>query len=201
MAGLVVLTVGAGYIAVDTGFTVTHYFQSNDPASLHSDWLFVLTIIWPAAAAFLYFMVQLVVVVRVLKESKPLSALTSVLAWKGFEQMSNLQTVLFSISAVLFILSQADYFALSNTICHGSHGKVDGSFIATLLETGAVGALFVAWRSITEVCRLSIPNLSGKTSLLSFSSPTGQLGRESSPDFFPPSLSFPSPNSPLNLSF
>ncbi|KAL8281242.1 hypothetical protein RQP46_006276 [Phenoliferia psychrophenolica] len=130
MAGLVILTVGSGYIAVDTGFTVTQYFLSDDPAKLHSTWLFVLTLIWPAVAAFSYFSVQLVVVVRVLKESKPL--------------------ILFSISAVLFVLSQADYFALSNTICHGSNGKVDGSFIATLLETGAVGALFVAWRSITE---------------------------------------------------
>jgi hypothetical protein len=34
--------------------------------------LFVLTIIWPAAAAFIYFVIQAGVVVRVLREKKPL---------------------------------------------------------------------------------------------------------------------------------
>ena len=32
----------------------------------------------------------------------------------------------------------------------GAASKVDGSFIATLLETAAVGVLYMAWRSITE---------------------------------------------------
>ncbi|KAI5479279.1 chitin synthase export chaperone [Pseudohyphozyma bogoriensis] len=130
LAMAVVLVVGSSYIFLDIGFTITNYFQSSPAASLHSDWLFILTIIWPAAAAFLYFAVQLGVVVRVLKESKPL--------------------VLFSITAFLFILSQAAYFGISHKICTGTSHKVDGSFIATLLETAAVGALFAAWRSITE---------------------------------------------------
>lgn len=68
----IILTVGSGYIAVDTGLSVTDYFQSSPPERLHSIWLFVLTIIWPAAAAAFYFVVQLGVVVRVLKEKKPL---------------------------------------------------------------------------------------------------------------------------------
>ncbi|KAM0747402.1 hypothetical protein T439DRAFT_359726 [Meredithblackwellia eburnea MCA 4105] len=122
VAILVILTVGSSYIFVDTAFTVTNYFVSKDPAALHSIWIFVLTIIWPAVAAFVYYVVQMMVVVRVLKETKPL--------------------LLFSGSAFLFILSQADYFALSHTICKGSNGKVDGSFIATLLETAAVGVLW-----------------------------------------------------------
>ena len=68
----IILTVGSGYIAADTGLTITDYFQSTPPERLHSIWLFVLTIIWPAAAAAFYFVVQLGVVVRVLKEKKPL---------------------------------------------------------------------------------------------------------------------------------
>lgn len=37
----------------------------------------------------------------------------------------------------------------------GSLHKIDGSFIATLLETAAVGVLYLAWDSITEgVCFL-----------------------------------------------
>lgn len=74
LTGLVILTVGSTYIFLDIGFTVTTFFQSTPPASLHSVWAFVLTIIWPAVAAFIYFIVQIVVVVRILKESKPLSA-------------------------------------------------------------------------------------------------------------------------------
>lgn len=71
----IIVTVGSGYIAADTALTITDYFQSSPPQDLHSIWLFVLTIIWPAAAAAFYFIVQLGVVVRVLKEKKPLSML------------------------------------------------------------------------------------------------------------------------------
>lgn len=71
-AGIVILFVGPGYIALDTGLTITNYFQSDPASKLHNNWLFVLTIIWPAAAAAFYFLIQLGVVVRVLKEKKPL---------------------------------------------------------------------------------------------------------------------------------
>lgn len=54
------------------------------------------------------------------------------------------------LSAALFVLSQLDYFLLSKVICNGSNSKVDGSFVATLLETAAVGVLYLAWKSITE---------------------------------------------------
>jgi hypothetical protein len=35
-------------------------------------------------------------------------------------------------------------------ICKGTNAKIDGSFIATVLETASVVALYLAWRSITE---------------------------------------------------
>ncbi|RPD67670.1 hypothetical protein L226DRAFT_474558 [Lentinus tigrinus ALCF2SS1-7] len=54
------------------------------------------------------------------------------------------------LAAVLFVLSQLDYFLLSKVICRVRRPKVDGSFIATILETAAVGVLYLAWRSITE---------------------------------------------------
>lgn len=58
--------------------------------------------------------------------------------------------VLFSLAAILFILSQGAYYGINYQICKGTNAKVDGSFLATLLETGSITALFVAWRSITE---------------------------------------------------
>ena len=57
---------------------------------------------------------------------------------------------LFSGAAFLFVLSQGAYFGLSHKICTGTGAKIDGSLIASILETMAVGVLFAAWRSITE---------------------------------------------------
>ena len=74
----------------------------------------------------------------------------------------------FVLTAGLFVLSQLDYFLLNKVICNvcralcdcswvltvilmqGTSHKIDGSFVATVLETATVGALFLAWRSITE---------------------------------------------------
>lgn len=76
--GIVVLTVGASFIAIALGFnSPTSYFASAEPARLHSAWLFSLTIIWPAAAAAIYLVVQLAVIARVLQELKPACASTS----------------------------------------------------------------------------------------------------------------------------
>ncbi|GAA5823031.1 hypothetical protein JCM5353_007864 [Sporobolomyces roseus] len=125
-----VLTVGSGYIAADVGLTITDFFQSSPPQQLHSVWLFVLTIIWPAAAAFIYFVIQAGVVVRVLREKKPLFTLLA--------------------SAISFILAQAAYYALSHRICTGTNARIDGSWIATLLETVSIGLIFAAWQMVTE---------------------------------------------------
>jgi hypothetical protein len=54
------------------------------------------------------------------------------------------------IAATLFVLSQLDFYLLSETICKGSGSKIDGSFVATILETATVFVLYLAWRSITE---------------------------------------------------
>ncbi|GAA5861883.1 hypothetical protein JCM1840_006863 [Sporobolomyces johnsonii] len=126
----IILTVGSGYIAADTGLTITDFFQSSPPERLHSDWLFVLTIIWPAVAAFIYFVIQAGVVARVLREKKPLFTLLA--------------------AAIIFILSQAAYFALSHRVCTGTQATIDASWIATLLETVTVVLIYVAWKMVTE---------------------------------------------------
>ena len=35
-------------------------------------------------------------------------------------------------------------------ICKSTNAKIDGSFVATALETASVTVLYFAWRSITE---------------------------------------------------
>ncbi|KAI6003023.1 chitin synthase III catalytic subunit [Pisolithus albus] len=119
------------YISLDVALTLTHTFgPSNPPQALTSVPLFVLTSIWPGVAALIYLGLMLYIVIGVLNEVRPV--------WY------------YVISAILFILSQLAYFLLSKVICQGSSAKVDGSFIATLLETATVVVLYVAWRSITE---------------------------------------------------
>ncbi|KAF8991539.1 hypothetical protein BDQ17DRAFT_1392983 [Cyathus striatus] len=54
------------------------------------------------------------------------------------------------LSMVLFVLAQLAWFLLGGRICSGSNKTIDGSFIATMFESAALGALVLAWKSITE---------------------------------------------------
>ncbi|KAH0834646.1 chitin synthase III catalytic subunit [Lanmaoa asiatica] len=123
--------VATTYISLDVALLFSNTFgPSNPQQALSSIPLFVLTSIWPGAAALIYFGMMLYIVLGVLKEVRPV--------WY------------YVISAILFILSQLDYFLLNKVICRGASMKVDGSFIATILETAAVAFLYLGWRGITE---------------------------------------------------
>ncbi|KAM5541900.1 hypothetical protein V8D89_004629 [Ganoderma adspersum] len=118
------------YISLDVGFSFTSVFGPSNPlVDLNSVSLFVLTSIWPAVAAIVYLLLMTYVVLGMLNEVRPM--------WY------------YVLAAILFVLSQLDFFLLSKVICKASN-KIDGSFIATLLETAAVAILYFAWRSITE---------------------------------------------------
>jgi len=76
--------------------------------------------------------------------------------------------VLYVFTTIFFIVAQLLWFLLGTVICfvrfskkqshfdahnvagQGSARKVDGSFVATLLETVCVWVLYLAWKSITE---------------------------------------------------
>ncbi|KZP12262.1 hypothetical protein FIBSPDRAFT_898358 [Athelia psychrophila] len=134
------------YIALDTGMHFTHVFRPASPLNeLKSIPAFVLTSIWPAAATAIYFILIAYIVLGVLNEVRPM--------W------------FYVLSGVLFVLSQLDYFLLNKVICKAWRGqgatanaKIDGSFVATILETVAVGVLYLAWRSITEGLHLCLWN-------------------------------------------
>ena len=138
------------YISLDVALTITSVLEPGNPKqSLHSVSLFVLTTIWPGmcvllslphvpcmtpdvtcSAALLFFILMVWIVFRALHETRPL--------------------VYYFLAAILFILAQLAYFLLSRTICDGTNAKVDGSFIATALETATVIVLYLAWQGITE---------------------------------------------------
>ncbi|PPR00192.1 hypothetical protein CVT26_009044 [Gymnopilus dilepis] len=128
---LITLAVGI-YIALDIGLGITQTIggASNPPQALRSIALFVVTSIWPAVCAILYFIIMTYIVLHVLNETRPM--------WY------------YVLAACLFVLSQLAWFLLGRVVCKGSNSKVDGSFIATILESAAVGVLYLAWKSITE---------------------------------------------------
>ena len=51
---------------------------------------------------------------------------------------------------VAIVLAQVFYIVVSNPICAGTNGKIDGSFAGTVLTGVAVVFLFRYWDSITE---------------------------------------------------
>jgi len=120
------------YISLDIGLGITTVIGgvSHPPEALRSIPLFILTSIWPAATALAYLVIMSYIVLHVLNETRPM--------WY------------YILAACLFVLSQLAWFLLSRVICKGSNSKVDGSFVATLLETAAVGVLYLAWKGITE---------------------------------------------------
>ncbi|KAH6903772.1 chitin synthase III catalytic subunit [Coprinopsis sp. MPI-PUGE-AT-0042] len=120
------------YISLDIGLGVTTLIGgvSTPPEALTSIAMFVLTSIWPAACALVYLLIMAYIVLRVLRETKPM--------W------------FYILSAILFVLSQLAMFLLNKVICNAANAKIDGMFIATVLETLAVGVLYLGWKSITE---------------------------------------------------
>ena len=72
------------------------------------------------------------------------------------------------LASAAFVISQVIWFLAGRVICkvrciknswvsllfivpsQGTNQKIDGSFIATVLETGSVVALYLGWKSITE---------------------------------------------------
>jgi hypothetical protein len=87
------------------------------------------------SAAFLYFVLMIWIVVKRLREQRPL--------------------VYYMLAGILFILAQLTYFLLSRPICNGTNAKIDGSFLATALETASVIVLYLAWQGITEGSSIS----------------------------------------------
>ncbi|KAK7043640.1 hypothetical protein VNI00_008251 [Paramarasmius palmivorus] len=119
------------YIGLDVGIGFTSALgPSNNPRELRSIPLFVLTSIWPAASALFYFALMTYIVLGVLNEVKPM--------WS------------YIIAAVFFVLAQLAWLLLGKVICRGTNAKIDGSFVATILETAAIVALYIGWKGITE---------------------------------------------------
>lgn len=124
------LFIGTGYIALDTGFSWTGHFDSSLSGNNRNIGLYVLYQLAPLVFLFVFFVLETVLVIRVLGERKPMIYLGS--------------------AAILFALGQIFNYVVSVHICTGTEGKIDGALFETFFTLLSVVAVWTFWSSITE---------------------------------------------------
>jgi hypothetical protein len=128
-SGLVFL-LGVGYIALDTGFQFTGFWNSSYELPNRNIALYVLYLLLPLLWLVLYLALETVLVLRVLGETRPMIYLAS--------------------AAVAFAVGQIFNFVVSPYICNGTTGRIDGSLFQTLFTLVSVVLVWLFWSSITE---------------------------------------------------
>jgi hypothetical protein len=124
------LFVGTGYIALDTGFSWTGFWDSSYQLPNRNIALYVLYQLVPLIFIVAFFVLETVLVLRILGELRPMIYLAA--------------------AAVLFAAGQVFNYVVSKYICDGTNGKIDGALFETLFTLLAVGMVWVFWSSITE---------------------------------------------------
>ncbi|KAK8133975.1 chitin synthase III catalytic subunit domain-containing protein [Apiospora sp. TS-2023a] len=127
-----VLLVGTGYIALDTGYNWTGTFESSwDVAGGNRNIaLYVLYQLAPLVFLVAFFVLEAILVLRVLGEVRPMAYLTG--------------------AALLFAIGQVFNYTISPYICNGTAGKIDGALFETLFTLLSVIMVWIFWSSITE---------------------------------------------------
>jgi hypothetical protein len=129
LSGLVLL-VGTGYVALDTGFKWTSQWAESYAPPYRNIALYVLYQLIPLVFLVAFYALEAILVLRILGELRPMIYLTS--------------------AAVLFALGQIFNYLISPYICNGTAGAIDGSLFQTLFTLLAVVMVWVFWSSITE---------------------------------------------------
>ncbi|TKA64307.1 hypothetical protein B0A49_08228 [Cryomyces minteri] len=125
-----ILFIGTGYIALDTGFSWTGYWDSTlaDPNRSYS--LYTLYQLVPLVFLFIFVVLEMIVVLRVLGERKPMLYLLG--------------------AVILFAIGQIFQYVISVHLCNATSGKINGGLFETLFTLLAVIMIWVFWSSITE---------------------------------------------------
>lgn len=122
--------VGTGYIALDTGFKFTEYWNESYEAPNRHIALYVLYQLVPLVFLVAFFVLETVLVLRVLGETRPMIYLVG--------------------AALLFAIGQVFNYTISGYICDGTSGKIDGALFETLFTLLSVVMIWAFWSSITE---------------------------------------------------
>ncbi|PHH49799.1 Chitin synthase export chaperone [Ceratocystis fimbriata CBS 114723] len=124
------LFLGTVYIAFDTGYSWTGYWDDSYSGSNRHIALYVLYQVAPLIFLAVYFVLETVLVVKVLEEWVPL-------IWLGG-------------AAAFFALGQVFNYTISSKICNGTSGKIDGSMFETFFTMISVSLVWYFWTTITE---------------------------------------------------
>ncbi|KAK3304228.1 chitin synthase III catalytic subunit [Chaetomium strumarium] len=130
LGSALIFLIGVGYIALDTGFSFTGYWNSSYDTPNRNIALYVLYLLLPLLWIVLYFVLETVLVLRVLGEIRPMLFLCS--------------------AAVAFAAGQVFDFVVSPYICNGTSGAIDGALFETLFTLVSVVLVWLFWSSITE---------------------------------------------------
>ena len=122
--------IGTGYIALDTGFQFTGYWDDSYQEPNRHIALYVLYQLVPLIFLVAFYVLETILVLRVLGEKKPMIYLTA--------------------ATVVFAVGQVFNYVVSKYICDGTSGKIDGALFQTLFTLLSVILIWVFWSSITE---------------------------------------------------
>jgi len=90
----------------------------------------VLYLLFPLVCLFLFYVLETILVIRVLGEKRPMIYLTG--------------------ATLLFAIGQIFDFVISTHICEPTNGKINGALFETLFTLLAVVVIWLFWNSITE---------------------------------------------------
>ncbi|KAN0075902.1 Chitin synthase III catalytic subunit [Elaphomyces granulatus] len=125
-----ILFIGTGYIALDTAYSWTGHFKSSLSGNNPNIGLYVLYLLFPLVCLFLFYVLETILVIRVLGEKRPMIYLTG--------------------ATLLFAIGQIFDFVISTHICEPTNGKINGALFETLFTLLAVVVIWLFWNSITE---------------------------------------------------
>lgn len=122
--------IGTGYIALDTGLDFTGFWEDSYDLPNRNIALYVLYQLVPLIFLVAFYVLEAILVLRVLGETRPMIYLTA--------------------AAVLFAVGQIFQYIVSRYICDGTDGQIDGALFQTLFTLLSVVMVWVFWSSITE---------------------------------------------------
>jgi hypothetical protein len=130
IASALAIFIGTGYIALDTGYSWTNTFTSSLQPPNRNIGLYVLYQLAPLIFLVVFFILESILVLKILGERKPMYSLTA--------------------AALLFAIGQIFQYVISVHICNGTNGKINGAVFETLFTLLSVVTVWFFWSSITE---------------------------------------------------
>jgi hypothetical protein len=126
--------IGTGYIALDTGFSWTGYWDSTRDIPNQAYALYTLYQLVPLLFIVIFFLLEAFLVLRVLGERKPMRTYRS----RCFIFIADHDPVYLLGAALLFAIGQVFQYVVSVHICTGTSGKINGGLFSSLFTLLAV---------------------------------------------------------------